>query len=436
MDYRQTLDYLYAQLPMYQRVGPAAYKANLNNTYALANHLGNPENKFKSIHIAGTNGKGSVAHLIASVLQEAGFKTGLCTSPHMKDFRERFKINGQMMPEEFIVDFVNKHQTFFAALKPSFFEMTIAMTFDYFASQKVDIAVIETGLGGRLDSTNIITPEVAVITNIGLDHKHLLGNTIESIAAEKAGIIKDNIPVIVGNTRKEAIDVITEKAAAKQAPVIFAREEYTVENLEQQLGPDIPLLSFTLKGVRGKRKSVKLSTTLTGKYQKDNICTVAAVMDMLDSQGNFKTDHQCFKDGLKNVVSNTGISGRWQVLQKRNPLIICDTGHNEDGITEVLENIRDLSWDHLHFVLGVVDDKDVEGMLNLLPAENTTYYFCRPDVPRGLHAEKLKRKAGKLYLQGVACESVNSALLKAKRNAGKDDLIFIGGSTFVVAEVV
>ena len=432
MNYQQTLDFLYSQLPMFHRIGPAAYKANLDNTWSLANHLGNPERKFRSIHIAGTNGKGSVAHLLASVFQEAGYKTGLCTSPHLKDFRERFRVNGEMMPESYVTGFVEKYMEFFETIKPSFFEMTIAMTFAWFAEQKVDIAIIETGLGGRLDSTNIIQPELSVITNVGLDHVNLLGNTVEEIAWEKAGIIKPGIPVVAGKTRAEALQVIRKKAIETNSDIFLADDSYRIIEHEILFLNGERLLKGKLLN---EKISVEFECPLSSTYQLENICTVALSVDIINRYSTFSVDEKAFKKGLRNVVKNTGIQGRWQILSE-NPLVICDSGHNTDGIASVLENIRQTPHKQLHFVLGMMNDKDITGILKMLPAENTTYYFCRPDVPRGLSVNELHEKALQAGLKGEMFESVNSALKKAKANAGKEDLIFVGGSTFVVAEVV
>ena len=432
MNYQQTLDFLFSQLPMFHRIGPAAYKANLDNTWALANHLGNPEKKIRSIHIAGTNGKGSVAHMLASVFQEAGYKTGLCTSPHLKDFRERFRINGEMMPESYVSAFVQEHMDFFETIKPSFFEMTIAMTFAWFAEQKVDIAIIEAGLGGRLDSTNIITPELSVITNVGLDHMNLLGNTIEVIAREKAGIIKPGIPVVTGKSRNKAMQVFLEKAAQTGSDIFFADQNIKVK-----------LAGFTfLNGERLMEGSIYGSTELdefqcplTGTYQLENIVTVAQAVDVINRTGRFAISESEMKKGLKNVIKNTGMAGRWQFISQK-PLVICDTGHNVDGIRSVIENIKLIPHSHLHFILGMMNDKDISGILALLPRDNTTYYYCKPDVPRGLSVDELEREAGKLGFNGRRFESVKEALSQAKSKAADDDLVFVGGSNFVVAEVV
>ncbi len=432
MTYQQTLDYLYSQLPMFHRIGKAAYKADLNNSLHLSQYLGNPEKKFRSIHIAGTNGKGSVAHMLASVFQEAGYKTGLCTSPHLKDFRERFRINGEMMPRDFLMKFVEKHKPFFQKIQPSFFEMTIAMTFDYFAREKVDVAIIETGLGGRLDSTNIITPELSIITNIGLDHTNLLGDTIEAIAFEKAGIIKDSVPVVVGKTRMGARKVIEERARECHSEIFFADEEYTVMNPAGIFENNSPLLRVSLKG---KGKTREMISSLTGTYQFENICTVATAVDIINQQSRYKIAENSFSQGLKNTVINTGISGRWQLLSK-NPTVICDTGHNPDGIEKVLENIAGIQFEKLHFVLGMMADKDVSEILKFLPKKNTTYYYCKPEVPRGLNVDTLLRYATEKGMTGSSYQSVTDAYKAAVNNANNNDLVFIGGSSFVVAEVV
>jgi dihydrofolate synthase / folylpolyglutamate synthase len=432
MNYQQTLDFLYSQLPMFHRIGPAAYKANLDNTWALANHLGNPEKKLRSIHIAGTNGKGSVAHILASVFQEAGYKTGLCTSPHLKDFRERFRVNGEMMAESYVSAFVEKHRSFFETIKPSFFEMTIAMTFAWFAEQEVDIAIIETGLGGRLDSTNIINPELSVITNVGLDHMNLLGNTIEEIAREKAGIIKPGIPVVAGKSREEAMQVFQKKAAETGSEIFFADHTIKVE-LKSFFSSDEG--RFMEGSIKGKTKKVDFQCPLTGTYQLENICTVAQAVEVINQAGRFSVSDNALARGLKNVIKNTGLVGRWQILSQK-PLVICDTGHNVDGIRSVMENINLTPHKNLHFVLGMMNDKDISGILTLLPSEKTTYYFCKPDVPRGLSVDDLEKEAARVGLKGIKFGSVREALSHAKSMAAEDDLVFVGGSTFVVAEVV
>ncbi len=403
MTYQKTLDYLFAKLPMYQREGAIAYKEDIGNIIEAAKHLNNPHKKFKSIHIAGTNGKGSVAHMLASILQEVGYKTGLYTSPHLKDFRERIKINGQMITEQKVIDFVLGNKHLFEKLEMSFFEMTVALTFDYFAKEKVDIAVIETGLGGRLDSTNIINPELCIITNIGLDHTNLLGNSIEEIAMEKAGIIKKEIAIIIGKEQTETKSVFKKVSATKNAPLYFA-EKITVFN-----------------------------TDLKGNYQEENICTTVSAIKQLQGLG-WNISDKNIKKGLGKVVKNTGILGRWQTLSE-SPKIICDVGHNKDGIKEIVKQLNKLEYKKLHFVYGTVNDKNLDKILSLLP-KDAKYYFCKPNIQRGLSAEDLQRKAKKYQLLGNKFDSVDNAICRAKENQKKEDILFIGGSTFVVAEVL
>ncbi|MFN3555337.1 MAG: bifunctional folylpolyglutamate synthase/dihydrofolate synthase [Bacteroidales bacterium] len=432
MTYQQTLDYLYAQLPMFHRIGPAAYKANLDNTIALAKHLGNPERKFKTVHVAGTNGKGSVSHMLASVFQEAGYKTGLCTSPHLKDFRERFRINGAMISKEFVTDFVSHHKTFFESIQPSFFEMTIAMAFDWFARQGVDIAIIETGLGGRLDSTNIILPVLSVLTNVGYDHVNLLGNTLQAIAREKAGIIKQGVPVVVGKCRPEVMSVFEEVAAVMSSGLTRSEETCRISQPSYVMEDHARLVKGVLSG---SGMELPFECPLSGSYQLENICTVATAVEVIRQGGEFVLTHDHLVAGLRNVIRNTSLMGRWQILN-HDPLVICDTGHNEDGIRSILENISITPHEHLHFVLGMMNDKDVEGILKLLPTQSATYYFCKPDVPRGLDTFLLAAKAADAGLIGQGYLSVKEALRAAMASAGKHDLVFVGGSTFVVAEVV
>lgn len=405
MNYPETLDYLFSQLPMYQRVGNAAYKANLDNTYRLSEILNHPEKQFKSVHIAGTNGKGSTSHMLAAVLQEAGYKVGLYTSPHLKDFRERIKINGEMISKNDVIDFVKEYKHEFEKIQLSFFEWTVGLAFHYFAKQKVDIAIVETGLGGRLDSTNIITPEVAVITNISMDHTQFLGDTLAKIAAEKAGIIKSTIPIVIGETQAEIKPVFIEKAKQLNAPIQFADE-----GLIQEYESD-----------------------LKGAYQQKNKKTVVATINVLQQLG-WKIAENHIKQGLLNVVKNTGLMGRWQVLSKQ-PFTVCDTGHNEAGIKLILAQINQQSFEKLHFVLGVVNDKDITNILQLLP-KNATYYFCQANIPRALEVSVLAEKATAVGLLGTTFPSVEAAYQAAQKNATAQDMIFIGGSTFVVAEVV
>lgn len=426
-NYQQTLDYLFSQLPMYQRDGQSAYKANLDNTIALDNYFGNPHKQFKTIHIAGTNGKGSVSHMIASVFQEAGYKTGLYTSPHLKDFRERIKINGEMIPEQKVIDFVENHQPIIDQLKPSFFEMSVAMAFEYFAKSKVDIAIIETGMGGRLDSTNIITPELSVITNIGLDHIQFLGDTIPLVAKEKAGIIKKNIPVVVGEWNSLSASVFDQTADKIGTTVIYADKKFKVSQSQNNLNYQ------TISVVRNDSEiTTDYNLELLGIYQRKNILTVLTSLDLVKEQYNLTEEN--IKQGLQKVVTNTGLLGRWQILGT-NPLEICDTGHNAEGITYILEQLAQTKYNKLHFVLGMVNDKDIEKVLSMLP-KNAEYYFTNAKIPRAMPAQQLAEKAINMGLQGNIYNSVAEAQKNAKKNATDNDLIFIGGSTFVVAEVV
>ena len=405
MTYEQTLEYLFQQLPMYQRVGKAAYKADLQTTWDLMDALNHPYRSFPSIHLAGTNGKGSTAHMIASVLQEEGYKVGLYTSPHLKDFRERIRINGQLIPEQEVMDFVVRHQNRFENLGLSFFEWTVGLAFDYFHRENIDIAVIETGMGGRLDSTNVINPLLSIITNIGLDHTRFLGDTLEKIAAEKAGIIKPQVPVILGAMKSEARQVILTKAQELEAPAI----DSSIQKL-----PNYPL-------------------DLLGSYQLENQQTALSAFPILEQVG-FPVSENSLKKGFNKVVQNTGLRGRWQRLQDK-PLTLCDTAHNTHGLVPVLQQVEKLSVKDKHFVLGMVDDKNVEEALGLFP-KNGSYYFCQPAIPRALDDEVLAEKAGSIGLNGKAYGSVKNAWEAAQKSASNDDLIYIGGSTFVVAEVV
>ncbi|AWX43887.1 Dihydrofolate synthase [Flagellimonas maritima] len=403
MTYAATLDWMFQQLPMYQQKGSLAYKDKLDNVISFSKVLGNPEKKFKSIHVAGTNGKGSSSHMLASILQQAGYKVGLYTSPHLKDFRERIKINGEKVSEDYIQKFVDVNKNFLDQNELSFFEMTVGMAFNYFAKEKVDIAVIEVGLGGRLDSTNIITPEISLITNIGLDHVQILGNTLQKIALEKAGIIKKNIPVVISEKQPETEVIFRMIAAQKNTEIIFA-EDIDIKNYE---------------------------TDLLGSYQKKNCKGVVAVINELKG---FKIQDKHIEVGLKNTVTNTGLLGRWQVLGE-NPKIICDTAHNKEGLTLVMQQIEKLGFSQVHFVLGFVNDKSLDDVLPLFPKE-AEYYFVRPNIPRGLSADELKAIASNFNLKGKVFKSVGKGLEAAVKNAKPRDLVYVGGSTFVVAEVV
>ena len=405
MTYQDTLNWMFSQLPMYQRQGKTAFKKDLSNTLKLAEHLNNPENKFKSVHVAGTNGKGSTSHILASVLQEAGYKVGLYTSPHLKDFRERIKINGQEVSKHFVIGFIKRNKDFFEANKLSFFEMTVGMAFDYFAKQNIDIAVVEVGLGGRLDSTNIVIPEVSIITNIGLDHTQFLGDTLEAIAFEKGGIIKPNIPVVIGETQKETAPVFKSLAKSCDSEILFADQ----------------LVSEVYK------------SDLMGSYQSKNIKTVIQTVKQLQGKG-FKISNKNLKQGLLKVVKNTGLLGRWQILKER-PKVVCDTGHNREGLIYVMQQLSNETFESLHIVFGVVNDKDLRYILDLLP-KKATYYFCKPNIPRGLDAEELQQTFSSYKLKGRAYKSVNEAYNSALNNARKDDFIYVGGSTFVVAEII
>ena len=406
MNYPETLNWLFNQLPMYQLQGASAYKKDLTNVHLLMDYLGHPENQLQCIHVAGTNGKGSCSHMLTSVLQEAGYKVGLYTSPHLKDFRERIKINGVMISEDFVCDFVNQHQAFFEANDMSFFEMSVGLAFDYFAKEKTDIAIIEVGMGGRLDATNSITPLVSVITNIGLDHTQFLGNTLNAIATEKAGIIKLSIPVVIGEYTPETQPVFLATAKANQSDLYFASD----------------LITTTYP------------SDLIGDYQVQNKKTVIQTLTVLNQHTAFQTNENHWKQGLSQVVKNTGLQGRWQQLGK-SPKIICDTAHNTHGLTIVLNQIQKESFDHLHFVLGVVNDKDLDEVLPLFP-KNAHYYFCKPNIPRGLEAAILHKKASSFGLNGEIYNSVSAAYAKAKENAQELDFIYVGGSTFVVAEIL
>ncbi len=405
MNYQDTINWMFSQLPMYQRQGKSAYKADLHNTQVLAEHLNHPEFKFKTVHVGGTNGKGSTSHMLASVLQEAGYKVGLYTSPHLKDFRERIKINGKEVSKQFVISFIKKHKPFFEQHTLSFFEMTVGMAFDYFSKKKVDIAIIEVGLGGRLDSTNIITPLVSVITNIGLDHTQFLGDTLEKIAGEKAGIIKPNTPVVIGETQIETKSVFTETAKNNNSEIYFADQNIT---------------------------SI-LDSDLKGSYQQKNIKTVLQTLQIL-KQNSFNISQKNIALGLNSVVSNTGLKGRWQILQE-SPKVICDTAHNKEGLTYVVNQLKTEVYNKLHIVFGVASDKDLSTIIAILP-KKATYYFCRPNISRGLDENNLKHTFKAHGFVGKSYSSVNEALSNAKKSAKPEDLIYVGGSTFVVAEII
>ncbi|NDK54343.1 bifunctional folylpolyglutamate synthase/dihydrofolate synthase [Pontibacter fetidus] len=427
MTYQETLDYLYQQLPMFQRIGNAAFKKSLDNIIALCNALGNPQHTYKTIHVGGTNGKGSSSHMLAAILQEAGYKTGLYTSPHLKSFTERVRVNGIELPQQYLIDFVENYKLLFEEVQPSFFEMTVALAFQYFADEKVDVAVIEVGLGGRLDSTNIITPEASLITNIGFDHQALLGNTLQEIAGEKAGIIKPNIPATISLKQPETESVFKAKAAEVNAPLYFATDTYSValksHSLEQQVFDVYRSDELYL---------ADLKLDLTGIYQRYNLPGVLQTIELLKERG-FLITEEAIRSGLANTKQLTGLKGRWQVLNY-SPLTICDTGHNVDGINQILAQLQSLQPKQVHFVFGAVNDKDITNILEMLP-KNYSYYFCQASIPRALPVTELQQQADKVGLRGKSYSSVAEAVQAARENAAPDEVIFIGGSTFLVAEI-
>lgn len=405
MTYQETVLWMFEQLPMYQQQGAIAYKADLSNIEKLTAHLNHPEKELKTLHIAGTNGKGSTSSMLAAILQEAGYKVGLYTSPHLKDFRERIKINGEEITEAFVVDFIATNKSFFEQESLSFFEMTVGMAFEYFKEEQVDIAVIEVGMGGRLDATNIITPLVSVITNIGKDHVAFLGDTLEAIAGEKASIIKEGIPVVIGEYVAETQPVFLAKAKEMNSPIYFASETYA---------------------------SNTWTSDLKGMYQQKNIRTVRQVIELLRNEWEISEEQE--KTGLQHVVKNTKLQGRWQILQEQ-PKVIADTAHNEHGITIVMEQLKTEQYKQLYVVFGVVNDKDLQSVLPFLPQE-AKYFFAKPSIFRGLDAKVLAAKAKEFGLEGEVCDSIPEAYAKAKKEAKAEDLIYIGGSTFVVAEIL
>ncbi|HBW82356.1 MAG TPA: dihydrofolate synthase [Sphingobacterium sp.] len=425
--YNEAIEYLYTRLPMFTRDGASAFKKDLDNTIRLCAALDDPQRKFKTLHIAGTNGKGSTSHMLAAILAEAGYKTGLYTSPHLLDFRERIRVNGKLCEQEFVVDFVNTHRELIEEVSPSFFEITVAMAFDYFEKKKVDIAVIEVGLGGRLDSTNIIQPLLSVITNIGFDHMNLLGNTLAEIAAEKAGIIKRDTPVVISEYAEETAAVFVDKAAMEHAPIQFASDKYETK----MLAVDQDYLTVQAIDPNGHQATYQLD--LKGSYQVKNLAGVLLAVDELRQLGLEISDQHIHR-ALKNVQTSTGIQGRWQQLSK-DPFIICDTGHNEDGIHEVLKNLATTVYDKLHFVIGAMRDKDLSHMLPYLP-KDAIYYFSAPDMPRAMPADVLRKEALEFGLVGLDYPSVEAAFDAAKEAYQQGNLIFVGGSNFVVAEVL
>ncbi len=427
MNYEETIDYLFTRLPMFSRIGAAAYKADLTNTIRLCAELGNPQEKFRTIHIAGTNGKGSVSHMLAAIFQTAGYKTGLYTSPHLKDFRERIKINGEMADKDFVVDFTQSIRPLIEEIEPSFFEITVGMAFSYFAKEEVDIAIIETGLGGRLDSTNIIVPELSLITNIGMDHMNMLGDTLEKIATEKAGIIKKQVPVIIGEHHPETDAVFIKKAQHEQAAILFAQDKYTVSSYEWEKH----LLHVK---VDNKNETTKQSfqLDLPGIYQTKNLLSVLLACDQLRLKG-WKISDRNILDALPKVKKLTGLHGRWELL-RQNPMLVVDVAHNEDGMSQLVAQIKATPHKVLHIVLGMVKDKEVDQVLSLLP-KNARYYFTRAEIPRALPEDELMEKANRFGLEGKTFANVNFAMVSASLSATKDDLIVVCGSIFLVGEV-
>lgn len=427
MNYQETIHYLFNRLPMFSRIGAAAYKKDLTNTIALCNHIGNPQQHFKTIHIAGTNGKGSTSHMLAAILQTAGYKTGLYTSPHLHDFRERFRINGAMIEEAFIVDFTRRIQPAIDQIEPSFFEITVAMTFDYFAQHNVDIAVIETGLGGRLDSTNIITPELSVITNIGWDHMNLLGDTLEAITLEKAGIIKPGIPVVIGETTDVTRHLFQQVAAEKQAPLFFADQLRYVADWKYEHHELSVQVTRT-----GHDERIPYHLDLPGYYQTKNLITVLEAVHQLQQRG-WDLPQETVQKALQQVKQRTGLHGRWEVIH-HNPAVVLDVGHNQDGMRQIMSQIELTNHQHLHIVIGMVKDKEIDKVLQQLPKE-ADYYFTKAQIPRALPEDQLAAQAALLDLHGHAYADVNTALKAALHKAHKDDLIIVCGSVFVVGEV-
>lgn len=439
MSYQDTIDYLYSRLPLFSRIGAAAIKNDLHNTLSICSFLDHPEKKFKTIHIAGTNGKGSTSHMLASIFQEAGYKTGLYTSPHLYDFRERIKVNGEMCSTQFVIDFTNKMKGFIEKTEPSFFEITVGMAFDYFAEENVDIAIIETGLGGRLDSTNVITPELSLITNIGWDHMALLGNDLTSISKEKAGIIKNKVPVVISETIPESKMVFEEKANQQNAPIYYAEEYYSLKHFTNHWIS----AAFEFECLKNVSKNSLLENALwdtpftiqcdlPGKYQYKNLRGVLTAIQILNQKG-WKISSQHLHHGLKNIKKNTGLMGRWECMQD-NPRVILDVAHNEHGMKALLEQLESLDFENLHIVTGMVKDKDVEAALSLLPKQ-AKYYFTQSHIPRALPVTELVEKATPIGLIGESYNNVNDAIDHAKRTASPKDLILVIGSIFLVAEV-
>ena len=432
MTYEEVTTFLFTQLQAFHRVGATAYKADLENTNTLDEYFGHPHRNFKTIHVAGTNGKGSVSHMLASILQEAGYKIGLYTSPHILDFRERIKVNGNMMPKDEVIAFVENHKKIIESINPSFFEMTVAMAFDYFSREKVDVAVVEVGLGGRLDSTNIITPELSIITNIGLEHTSILGDTYQKIAGEKGGIIKHNVPVVIGETHPLTKPVFEQIAKEKHSEIHFADSEFECIMSSESNVSDNATDCMCDYCVKGERFIMCGKIPLCGNYQSKNIQTVVSAFKIL--QEPFKLKYKNLIDGIEKVVVNTSLIGRWQVISN-NPTIICDSGHNKDALQYVVPQLKQICKNRLHFVLGFSNDKNLDAILPLFP-QNASYYFTKAAIERGLDEIKLREKALEFGLSGESFGSVKEAFWAAKESASVDDVIYVGGSMFVIAEVL
>lgn len=427
MNYEQTIDYLFTKLPMFSRIGAAAFKKDLTNTLALCEFLGDPHKKFKSIHIAGTNGKGSTSHMLAAIFQAAGYKTGLYTSPHLKDFRERIKVNGEMVSKDFVIDFTDRVKQFAEQIEPSFFELTVAMAFDFFAEEKVDIAIIETGLGGRLDSTNVITPELSAITNIGYDHMDMLGDTLVKIAAEKAGIIKPGVPVVIGELLPDTLPVFEKTAQDNNAPIHFASRTRQVEDWKWEHHH----LNVTVSDTHTGDHQIWL-LDLPGIYQSKNLLTLLEVCHVMQEKG-WQLEQQTIHLALQQVKKLTGLHGRWEILGE-SPMLVVDVAHNEDGIRQLVQQIELTNHNALHIIIGIVKDKEPDRVLSLLPKQ-ATYYFTRADIPRALPEDELKKLASRYQLNGEAYSNVNTAIYAASTKTGKNDLIIVCGSIFLAGEV-
>ncbi len=442
MTYSETLDYLFNSLPMYHRIGQAAYKADITNTVSLMQHLGHPELRFRSIHVAGTNGKGSVSHMLASILMQAGYKVGLYTSPHLVDFRERIRINGAMIPQEEVTRFVELHKNYMQSLQLSFFEMTVGLAFDYFAAQQVDVAVVEVGMGGRLDSTNVITPDLSIITNIGFDHTQFLGNTLPLIAGEKAGIIKPGVPVVIGETHPETRPVFEKKAAEMGAPIYFADDNYRIVPVAEPSSPSTDELTFPQLNFKVDKNIFQFSIfnfqftcPLSGSYQLKNLATLFQALELLPTVG-YTISPDNIRNGIARVVQDTGLHGRWEKMDEH-PLTICETAHNADGVRAMLQKLGEIPYHHLHLIYGCVNDKDFRSILQMLPHDRTTYYYTQPSVPRALPVALLAEAAASCGMAGEAFSQVADAIRAARANADpRHDLVLVTGSIFLVADAV